>query len=462
MPPRPEDRPKRRGLALHWKILIGLALGVAVGLILNQYREGLAQMGRESDFLGWLFYILERLNWLIAQLFTRSLQFISVPIILFALILAIGSLGDLRKLGRLGAKTVGIFMVTATLSVIVGLTLVNLIEPGGERFIPIEKREEIAALGVSQQAKAAEHAGKAKTIDPWELARDVVPMNPFDALARGDMLQVVFFALVVGIALNLLPRERSQPVLDVVEGLAEVFTAIVRWIIRTAPVGVFCLIVPVVAGMGFDILVSLGAYCITVLVGLAIIQFVIYPGVVRVLSPVSIREFFRGIAEVQLVAFSSSSSAATLPVTIRNVRDKLGVPPDITGFVCAMGVKINMDGTALMQAVAAVFLSQAFPREVAPGQFAVVPLTLPEQVSLVALAIISAIGTPGIPSGGMVMLIVVLRTYGVPAEGIALILAVDRLLDMCRTVVNVTGDAAVAVAVAASEKALARQRSARA
>jgi Na+/H+-dicarboxylate symporter len=181
-----------------------------------------------------------------------------------------------------------------------------------------------------------------------------------------------------------------------------------------------------------------------------------------VLSPVSIHEFFRGIAEVQLVAFSSSSSAATLPVTIRNVRDKLGVPPDITSFVCAMGVKINMDGTALMQAVAAVFLSQAFPREIAPGQFAVVPLTLPEQISLVALAIVSAIGTPGIPSGGMVMLIVVLRTYGVPAEGIALILAVDRLLDMCRTVVNVTGDAAVAVAVAASEKALARQRPARA
>ncbi len=452
--------PRRRRLALHWKILIGLALGVVVGLILNQQGPAIQEVASDSPFLRTLFVFLVSLNRLIAQLFTRSLQFIAVPIILFALILAIGSLGDLRKLGRLGGKTVGIFACTATLSVIVGLALVNLIAPGGPAFISDENRERIVAATASQSQRATELATTAKSTDPWLLVRDIVPTNPFDSLARADMLQVVFFALIVGIALNLLPREKSQPVLDVVDGLAEVFTAIVRWIIRTAPVGVFCLIVPVVAGLGFDVLFSLGAYCVTVLVGLAIIQFVIYPAVVRVFSSVTVREFFRGIAEVQLVAFSSSSSAATLPVTIRNVRDKLGVPADITGFVCAMGVKINMDGTALMQAVAAVFLSQAFPREIAPGQFAVVPLTLPEQVSLVVLAIVSAIGTPGIPSGGMVMLIVVLRTYGVPAEGIAMILAVDRILDMCRTVVNVTGDAAVAVAVAGTEGVLKKPKDA--
>jgi Na+/H+-dicarboxylate symporter len=249
---------------------------------------------------------------------------------------------------------------------------------------------------------------------------------------------------VLGVALSLLPRDRSRPVLEAVEGLAEAFTAIVRAIMHLAPVGVFCLIVPIVAALGFDVLKALIAYCVTVLLGLAIIQLVIYPSVVRIFSPMSVRTFFRGITQVQMVAFSSSSSAATLPVTIANVRDKLGVPTDITGFVCAMGVKINMDGTAMMQAVATVFLAQFYGME----------LSLAQQASIVVTAVVAAIGTPGIPSGGMVMLVIVLTTYGVPAEGIAMILAVDRVLDMCRTIVNVTGDAAVAVAVAGTEKAL--------
>jgi Na+/H+-dicarboxylate symporter len=273
---------------------------------------------------------------------------------------------------------------------------------------------------------------------------EIMPTNPFDALARGDMLQVVVLALLLGIALNVLPRERSRPVLEVVEGLAEAFTSIVRGIMHTAPVGVFCLITPIVATLGFDVLMSLGAYCLTVLAGLAVIQLVIYPAVIKVFSPMPLRTFFRGISQVQMVAFSSSSSAATLPVTIANVRDKLGVPADITGFVCAMGAKINMDGTALMQAVATVFLAQFYGTE----------LSVAQQASIVLTAVVSAIGTPGIPSGGMVMLVIVLRTYGVPAEGIAMILAVDRVLDMCRTIVNVTGDAAVSVAVASSEGAL--------
>ncbi len=435
------DRPR---LALHWKILIGLALGIVVGLILNTNGPAVRAAADGSPFLRGLLEFLTNLNWVLGQLFTRSLQFIAVPIILFALILAIGSLGDIRKLGRLGAKTVGIFLVTATLSVVAGLTLVNLIQPGGPRFISEESRQQILAATASQAQRATELAGTAKSTNPWHLIRDIVPINPFEALAKGDMLQVVVFALLVGIALNLLPREKSRPVLDVVDALAEVFTSIVRWIIRAAPVGVFCLIVPIVATLGFDVLVSLGAYCLTVLLGLAIIQLLIYPAVVRIFSPIKTREFFRGIAEVQLVAFSSSSSAATLPVTIRNVRDKLGVPPDITGFVCAMGVKINMDGTALMQAVAVVFLAQFYNKD----------LSVVQQASIVITAIVAAIGTPGIPSGGMVMLIIVLKTYGVPEEGIAMILAVDRILDMCRTIVNVTGDAAVAVAVAGSEGSL--------
>lgn len=428
-------------LALHWKILIGLALGIILGLTLNIVGPSLRQTAGDGTFAAWAFGFIINLNQLIGDLFKRSLQFIAVPIILFAMILAIGSLGDLKKLGRIGAKTVGIFTCTALLSVSVGLVLVNIIQPGGPRFISPEAREQL--LAGMQTETAGKVVSTAKSVKPWDLLREIVPTNPFDALARGDMLQVVVFSLLLGIALSLLPRERSGPVFAVIEGLNEAFIMIVRGIMRCAPVGVFCLVVPIVANLGFSVLSSLGAYCATVLIGLAIIQFVIYPGVVKTFSRVTLAQFFRGIAQVQMVAFSSSSSAATLPVTIQNVRDRLGVPPDITSFVCAMGAKINMDGTALMQAVATVFLAQFYAIDLTPTQ----------QASIVFTAVFSAIGTPGIPSGGMVMLVIVLRSVGVPGDGIAMILAVDRVLDMCRTVVNVTGDAAVAVAVAGTERA---------
>ncbi|MBL8764118.1 MAG: dicarboxylate/amino acid:cation symporter [Phycisphaerae bacterium] len=432
-------------LALHWKILIGLALGVGVGLALNRWSGDLRAAWGADGAGAMLIDFAVNLNRVLGEMFKRSLQFIAAPIILFALILAIGSLGDLKSLGRIGGKTVGIFACTATLSVIVGLVLVNTIRPGSDRFIGAEARERLAT-GLDAAA-AARLATTAKSISPWDLVRDAVPTNPFDALARGDMLQIVVLALLLGIALTLLPAKTSGPVLDVVRGLSEAFTAIVRGIMHLAPVGVFCLITPTVATLGLGVLASLGAYCVTVLLGLAIIQLVIYPAVVKIFTRMPLwgtGGFFPGIAQVQMVAFSSSSSAATLPVTIANVRDRLGVPADITGFVCAMGAKINMDGTALMQAIATVFLAQFYGNE----------LGLAQQASIVLTAVVAAIGTPGIPSGGMVMLVIVLQTYGVNPAGIAMILAVDRVLDMCRTIVNVTGDAAVAVAVAGSEKRL--------
>lgn len=426
-------------LALHWKILIGLVLGIILGLIFNRVGPDIRAAAGTDGFIPGLLNVIVNLNQLIGDLFKRSLQFIAVPIILFAMILAIGSLGDLKKLGRIGSKTVGVFMCTALLSVTVGLVLVNVIQPGGSRFIGPEARAKLL------EGTPAEAAGKvvssANSVRLWDLARDVMPTNPFDALVRGDMLQVVVFALLLGIALSLLPRERSAPVFAVVEGLNEAFILIVRGIMRVAPVGVFCLVIPIVANLGFEVLMALGAYFMTVLLGLLIIQFAIYPCVVLIFSRIPLGTFFRGIAQVQMVAFSSSSSAATLPVTIQAVRDRLGVPADITSFVCAMGAKINMDGTALMQAVATVFLAQFYAIELSTGQ----------QISIVFTAVFSAIGTPGIPSAGMVMLVIVLRSVGVPSDGIAMILAVDRLLDMCRTVVNVTGDAACAVAVAGSE-----------
>ncbi len=434
-------------LALHWKILIGLSLGVVSGLALNTWGPALRSMVGTEGLGSSLIDFAINLNQLIGDLFKRSLQFIAVPIILLAMILAIGSLGDLRKLGRIGGRTVAIFTGTAVLSVTVGLLLVNLIQPGGPRFISPEAREKL--LQTTSSEAAGRVVSSAKSVRPWDLARDIVPTNPFDAMVRGDMLQVVVFSLMLGIALSILPRERSAPVYAAAHGLNDAFVLIVRGIMYVAPVGVFCLVIPIVANLGFDVLSSLGAYCLTVLLGLAIIQLIIYPSVVMIFSRMPIRTFFRGIAQVQMVAFSSSSSAATLPVTIQNVRDRLGVPADITSFVCAMGAKINMDGTALMQAVATVFLAQFYSIE----------LSTTQQASIVITAVFSAIGTPGIPSAGMVMLVIVLRSVGVPSDGIAMILAVDRILDMCRTVVNVTGDAAVAVAIASLEGAKPETRS---
>ena len=428
-------------LALHWKILIGLALGIALGLVLNRFSTDLRAAAADGPGQSAIDFFIS-LNRVAGEIFKRSLQFIAAPIILFAMILAIGSLGDLRKLGRIGGRTTAIFACTAFLSAGMGLLLVNIVQPGGERFISADAKASLIA-GMSTD-NAATVLTSAKSTKPWDLVRDIMPTNPFDALARGDMLQIVVFALLLGISLRLLPRERSEPVFRFVEGLHDAFILIVRGIMQLAPIGVFCLITPIVANLGFQVLSSLAAYCLTVIAGLALIQFVIYPSVVKICSPMPIGTFFRGIAQVQMVAFSSSSSAATLPVTIENVRDKLGVPGDITSFVCALGAKMNMDGTAMMQAIATVFLAQFYGMELSIGQ----------QVAIVFTAIVSAIGTPGIPSGGMVMLVIVLRSFGVPAEGIAMILAVDRILDMCRTVVNVTGDAAAAVAVAGMEGAL--------
>ena len=428
-------------LALHWKILIGLALGLVTGLLLNQLGPSLRTVAGEGLGSGIIDFLIG-LNQVAGDIFKRSLQFIAAPIILFAMVLAISSLGDLRKLGRIGLRTTLIFMCTALTATATGLALVNIVKPGGDRFISKEAKESL--LASMDNGSSAGILNSAKSTKPWDLVRDIMPTNPFESLAKGDMLQIVVLALMIGIALSMIPRAKAEPVFRVVEGLHDAFILIVRGIMRLAPIGVFCLITPIVANLGFAVLSSLAAYCITVIIGLCLLQFLVYPFVVKLFTPIPLREFFRGIAQVQMVGFSSSSSAATLPVTIENVRENLGVPGDIASFVCALGAKMNMDGTAMMQAIATVFLAQFYAMDLSIGA----------QASIVFIAVVSAIGSPGVPSGGMVMLVIVLKPAGVPAEGIAMILAVDRILDMCRTVVNVTGDASTAVAVASMEKSL--------
>lgn len=456
--------PRPKKLALHWQILIGLIAGIAVGMALNAWggalwsalgvenpavymgteklAEGAEDPNARAGFGAAVASFLVRLNELAGRLFVRSLQFIAVPIILFSMVVSVGGISDLRRLGRVGLRTALLFTATLLAAITVGLLIANVARPG--EAIPQETRDLIAAA----QSGAAEVRIRAAASAPsvWQLLTNLVPTNPFDSLARGDMLQVVVFALALGIALILLPRERAEPVLAVFHGLTDAVIMLVGYIMKAAPFAVFALITPIVAHLGIGVLQALLAYCLCVVGGLLVILLVVYPVVLRTFTPMTVREFFRGLAPAQLLAFTSSSSAATLPVTIKCVRDRLRIPEDVTGFVCALGTTINMDGTALMQSVAAVFIAQLYGYD----------LTLSQQLVIVFTASLAAVGSPGIPSGGIVMLVVVLQAVGLPLEGIAVILAVDRILDMCRTVINVTGDALACVVVAHAEGELPR------
>lgn len=439
-----------RKLALHWKIVIGLALGIAVGLVLNAFRAELEGVTTRGGAIGWVADFAVDLTNFVGRLFIRALRFVAVPIVLFSLIVGAASLGDLRKIGRIGGRTVGIYLATTAVAVIIGLFLANAIKPG--TFISAEARDRIAGeqRELYEAQVGAPDAQEAKLDfvrqrDLWQQLLDMVPENPFAAIATATMLQVIVAALAVGVALTLIPREKSAPVILFFDAMTDVVVKIVHGIMVLAPYAVFALIVPVVAALGLSALKSLAIYCGTLVLGLALLTLVEYPLLLRTIAGVGYRRFFRAVAPAQLLAFSSSSSSATLPVTMECVHERLGVSEEVTSFVCPLGATINMDGTALYQAVAAVFISQLYGLE----------LTLSQQITILLTAVLASIGTPGIPGAGVVMLIIVLESVGIPpasiAGGIAIILGVDRLMDMCRTVVNVTGDSATAAIVARLE-----------
>lgn len=438
-----------------WRVLLGLGLGLAIGLIINaawtpatwsamgigDAKAFLAFAQSDANAPNLLAQIVRgavRLNQLIGDLFVRALRFCAVPIVLFSLVAGSASLGDMRKLGRIGGKTLVLFVCMTVFAVVLGLAIANVVKPGA--FVSAENR---AALMSSQRSAAQSLAGRVDQMPSLaQQLLDMVPRNPFEALAGGDMLGVIVLSLAIGLGLTLIPRERAGPVIHVFDVLGEVMGLIVGLIMRIAPVAVFCLIVPVAATLGTDAIKALGAYCLCVIFGLLVILFVEYSLLVRVLGGMPAKRFHRGIAPAQLVAFSTSSSNATLPVTIECVIERLGVPKRIAGFVCPLGATVNMDGTALYQGVAVLFVSQAMG----------LPLTLEAQVGVVFACTLASIGSPGIPGGSLVFLLAILQSVGVPAEGIALILGVDRVLDMSRTVVNVAGDAAVSVVVARGER----------
>lgn len=375
----------------------------------------------------------------IGTIFIRLLMFVAIPLVLSSLLVGAASLGDIRKVGRIGGKTVLFYLVTIVSAITLGLVLVNTIRPGTR--LSADAREK---LMVNYQHNIAEKIQQETSVDLVDTVMRIVPTNPIEALARADMLAIIFFALMVGVSLTFVPQNKSAPVISFFDGLSETMIRMVEMILVIAPYGVFALISAVVGEFGFDILQTLGWYVLTLLVAYTLHQFITLGILVRTLGGMNPMTFFRGIKEVMLIAFSSSSSAATLPVNMDACEKNLGVPKQITSFVLPLGATINMDGTSMYQAVATVFIAQVYG----------IDLHLGAQLTIILMAVLASIGTAPVPGVGIVMLIIVLRSVHVPEEGIALILGVDRLLDMCRTVLNVSGDAVVAVIMAKQENVL--------
>ncbi|MDC1200088.1 dicarboxylate/amino acid:cation symporter [bacterium] len=413
-------------LALHWKILLGMLVGVIFALLLTNFDWG-------ASFIG---------DWIkpFGTIFISSLKLIAIPLILAALIKGISDLKDISSLSKMGMRTISIYVVTTVIAVSIGLTVVSLIQPG--KTINEDTRNELVeAYGGDADAKLLAAAAQ-KDAGPLQALIDLVPSNIVSAASSNrNMLQVIFFAVFFGISLILIPQEKAKTVKDFFDGLNEVILKMVDLIMLAAPYGVFALMAAlVVEAPSADLFAALGMYAISVVFGL-LVMVVFYIVLVKVFTKKSPKFFLNGIAPAQLLAFSTSSSAATLPVTMERVTEHLGVEEEVSSFVLPIGATINMDGTSLYQAVAAVFIAQAFGMDLSFGT----------QLGIIATATLASIGSAAVPGAGMVMLVGVLGYAGIPEAGLALIFAVDRPLDMCRTVINVTGDATVSMLVAKSQ-----------
>ena len=419
-------------MQLHWQIIIGLLLGLIFGVV--------------SALMGWGQFTTD---WIapFGTIFIRLLKFIAVPLVLTSLITGVASLSDLKKLSRIGGKTISIYIITTAISVTIGLVIVNILQPGNK--VPYDMQSKLQETYQADASYRADSAQEVKERGPLQLFIDMVPSNFFEAASNNrNMLQIVFIALLIGIGLIQIPKKKSKPVLNVFEGLNDVIIKLVDIIMLIAPLGVFSLIAQTinkVAGNDphqvVELLSALGFYMIAVIIGLIVHMALTYTTLLKFYVKMPLNTFFTGIGPAQLLAFSTSSSGATLPVTMERCEDELGVSEEVSSFVLPIGATINMDGTALYQAVAAVFISQAIGLE----------LNLLDQLTIVVTAVLASIGTAAVPGAGIIMLVIILEAIGVPSTGIALILGVDRILDMLRTVVNVTGDATIAVTIAASE-----------
>lgn len=413
-------------MALHWQIITGMVVGIIVGAIAVQFSWG---PGLIIDFVKPF-----------GSIFIDVLKMIAMPLIIASLIKGISDLQDISKLSTLGKRTIGIYLITTVFAVTVGLSIVNIIQPG--KTINEETREQLVAAYGADAERTQQLAAQTRDAGPLQPLEDLFAENVFSAAAdNGNMLQVIMVAIFFGIGLILLPHEKVKTVKHFFDGLNEVILKLIDLIMLAAPYGVGALLAAlVVESPSVDIFVALLWYALCVVLGLAIMVGIFYPLVMKIFTGKSFSFFFNGISPAQLVAFSTSSSAATLPVTMERTEEHLGVDREVTSFVLPIGATINMDGTSLYQAIAAVFIAQAFGME----------LSLAAQLGIVLTATLASIGSAAVPSAGMVMLVIVLAQAGIPEAGLALIFAVDRPLDMCRTVANVTGDATVSMLVAKS------------
>lgn len=412
-------------LALHWQILLGMAAGVLFALLLTNFSWG-------SEFIS---------DWIkpFGNMFINALKLIAVPLILASLIKGISDLKDISKLSQMGTRTIVTYVITTVIAVSIGLGMVNLIQPGGA--ISEETRNDLITSYEADASTRIADAQRQKDAGPLQALEDIVPSNIFAAAGdNANMLQVIFFAIFFGIGLILIHEPIGKPVKDFFDGFNEVILKLIDLIMLTAPYGVFALLAAlVVESPSADLFAALAMYAVTVIAGL-LIMIGFYILIVWIFTKNTPAFFINGIAPAQLLGFSTSSSAATLPVTMERVEEHMGVHREVASFVLPIGATINMDGTSLYQAVAAVFIAQAFGMD----------LTLGAQLGIIVTATLASIGSAAVPGAGMVMLVIVLAQAGIPEAGLALIFAVDRPLDMCRTTVNITGDAAVSMLVAKS------------
>lgn len=432
------EAPANRGIPLHTKILIGLAVGAVLGLIANY-------IGSRSPAVESLIKTIA-VDWAepIGRVFLRLVIMVVVPLVFSALVLGILELGDVRQLGRVGFKTLGYTMVLSLMSVFIGVGLVNLIKPGAS--LDEAQRQKLTAPYAAQAGNFESKADQSKSIKDTLL--DMLPENPLqemvgaiDGSSKGNgMLAVMFFALIIGAALTV-TTDRTAPLVQVLQGIFDVSMTVIGFAMRIAPIGVACLVFAITSRIGFDVLGMLIRFVLTVVLGLALQMFVVYSVILVTVARIPPKQFFRAISEAIFTAFGTSSSNATLPTSLRVAREELKLRPEVSQFVLTVGSTANQNGTALFEGTVVLFLAQVFGKD----------LSFADQVKVVLMSILAGIGTAGVPGGSIPMIIIVLRSVGVPGEGIAIILGVDRILDMCRTTLNVTGDLVLAACVSRSE-----------
>lgn len=416
----------------HTRILYGLLLGAVVGSLVNAFT--ISDTGPQAAWVGW---VVRNVTQPIGDVFLRLLFMTVVPLVFASLAVGVAKLGDLSQLGRMGAKTFAYFILTMACAIVIGLVLVNVVEPG--KGLPEE-----TVAGLRAQFETPATANKTKPAEfGVQTFVDIIPKNPLEAAASNppNMLGIIFFALLIGVGITRLPERMHTIALTGLEAIGELMIFIIGLAMQVAPVGVFCLIFSTTSQFGFDLLVTLGQYVAVVLVGLAIQMFGVLPILVKFLGGMNPWLFFSKTRAVFATAFGTSSSNATLPTSIRTAEQELGVPAPIAGFVLPLGATMNMNGTALFEGVTAVFLAQVMG----------VDLSLGQQFIVVVLCVLTAVGAAGVPGGSIPLLAMVLASVGVPPESIFIILGVDRILDMCRTTLNVIGDLTAAVFIARTE-----------